>query len=83
MADVTADKNFYSYFENTADKIVTLTVASSPDGANTRTVKVVPVGNEGALRNRDWVEGNIRKVSEATNGQVAYVYVPNTGASRT
>jgi tricorn protease len=78
-ADVTADKNFYSYFENTAEKIVTLTVASSADGANSRTVKVVPVCNEVALRNRDWVEGNMRKVTEATNGQVAYVYVPNTG----
>jgi tricorn protease len=80
-ADVTADKNFFSYFENTAEKIVTLTVASSPDGANTRTVKVVPVASEVALRNRDWVEGNMRKVSEATNGQVAYVYVPNTAAA--
>lgn len=79
-ADVTADKNFYSYFENTAEKIVTLTVGSSAEGANTRTVKVVPVANEGALRNRDWVEGNMRKVSEATKGQVAYVYVPNTGS---
>jgi len=28
--------------------------------------------------NRDWVEGNLRKVTEATKGQVAYVYVPNT-----
>ncbi|RYY65320.1 MAG: peptidase S41, partial [Chitinophagaceae bacterium] len=79
-ADVTADRNFYSYFENTADKIVTLTVASSAEGANTRTVKVVPVASETALRNRDWVEGNMRKVHEATNGQVAYVYVPNTAA---
>jgi len=77
-ADVTADKNFYSYFENTAEKIVTLTVASSAEGANSRTVKVVPVASEVALRNRDWVEGNMRKVNEATNGQVAYVYVPNT-----
>jgi tricorn protease len=77
--DVTADKNFYSYFENTADKILTLTVASSADGNNKRNVKVVPVASEGALRNRDWVEGNMRKVAEATNGQVAYVYVPNTG----
>ncbi|HSB94003.1 MAG TPA: PDZ domain-containing protein, partial [Flavitalea sp.] len=76
--DVTADKNFYSYFENTADKITTLTVSATPDGKNKRTVKVVPVANEGGLRNRDWVEGNIRKVSAATNGQVAYVYVPNT-----
>jgi tricorn protease len=76
--EVTADKNFYSYFENTADKIVTLTVATSADGNNKRNVKVVPVASEVALRNRDWVEGNMRKVSEATNGQVAYVYVPNT-----
>ena len=79
-ADVTADKNFYSYFENTAEKIVGLTVASSPEGANSRTVKVLPVASEVALRNRDWVEGNMRKVNEATNGQVAYVYVPNTGS---
>ena len=77
-ANVTADKNFYSYFENTADKIVTLTIASSADGKNKRNVKVVPVASELALRNRDWVEGNMRKVDEATNGQVAYVYVPNT-----
>lgn len=80
-ADVTAEKNFYSYFENTAEKIVTLTVASSPDGSNTRTVKVVPIASEVALRNREWVEGNMRKVSEATNGRVAYVYVPNTAAA--
>jgi tricorn protease len=78
-ADVTADKNFYSYFENTAEKIVTLTVASDANGTNTRVVKVVPLANEVAIRNRDWVEGNMRKVHEATNGQVAYVYVPNTG----
>lgn len=77
-ASVTADKNFYSYFENTAEKIVTLRVASSADGANARTIKVVPIANESGLRNRDWVEGNMRKVHEATNGQVAYVYVPNT-----
>lgn len=79
-ADVTADKNFYSYFENTAEKIITMTVSSSSEGANKRIVKVVPVASEVALRNRDWVEGNMRKVSEATKGQVAYVYVPNTGA---
>ena len=41
-------------------------------------MQVVPVANEAALRNRDWVEGNLKKVDEATNGRVAYVYVPNT-----
>ena len=76
--DVTADKNFYSYFENTAEKITSLTVSSTADGKNKRVVKVLPLANEGALRNRDWVEGNMRKVDQVTNGQVAYVYVPNT-----
>src|SRR5207237_35616 len=49
-----------------------------------RVVKVVPIEDEAPLRNRDWVEGNLRKVTEATNGRVAYVYVPNTaGAGHT
>lgn len=79
--ELTADRNFYSYFENTAGKIVTLTTASNISGTDKRTVKVVPVASELSLRNRDWVEGNLKKVEEATNGQVAYVYVPNTAAA--
>lgn len=76
--NVTTENNFYSFFENTSGKIVTLTVSAAADGSNPRTVKVTPVASESALRNRDWVEGNMKKVHEATNGQVAYVYVPNT-----
>ena len=79
--DLTADKNIYSYFENTDGKITELTINSKPEYAGSRTVKVVPVGNEASLRNRDWVEGNLKKVTEATNGQVAYVYVPNTSTA--
>lgn len=75
---VTAENNFFNFFENTAGKWVELRVSETADGANARTVKVVPITSEAALRNRDWVEGNMRKVHEATNGQVAYVYVPNT-----
>jgi len=70
--------NPYSLFENTAGKIIEITVGPNPDGTGSRTVSVVPVRSESALRNRDWVEGNLKKVNEATNGRVAYVYVPNT-----
>ncbi len=70
--------NLYSLFENTAGKIIEITVGPNPDGIGSRTVSVVPVRNESALRNRDWVEGNLKKVDETTNGRVAYVYVPNT-----
>jgi tricorn protease len=76
--ELRANENLYKPFENSAGKIVELTVGPEPDGSGSREIKVVPVGDEGALRNRDWVEGNLKKVDEATGGQVAYVYVPNT-----
>ena len=73
-----SDKNIFQLFENTADKITKLTVAKNANGKDSRTVEVTPIASEYALRNRDWVESNIKKVNEATDGQVAYVYVPNT-----
>jgi tricorn protease len=76
--DLLAPEDLYSRFERTAGRIVEITVGPSADGKGSRTVKVVPIESETALRNRDWVEGNLRKVTEATNGRVAYVYVPNT-----
>ncbi len=76
--ELTSSTNLFSLFENTVGKIIEITVGPNPNMTGSRTVKVVPIENEYALRNRDWVEGNIRKVDQATNGQVAYVYVPNT-----
>lgn len=71
--------NLYARFERTAGKIVELTVGPNADGSGSRVVKVVPIDDEAALRNRAWVERNLRYVTEKTNGRVAYVYVPNTG----
>ena len=79
--ELTGDLNLYQPFENTSGKIVELTVGPNPDGSGSREIRVVPVSNEFALRNRDWVEGNLKKVTEATDGQVAYVYVPNTAGA--
>jgi tricorn protease len=82
--DLRVPTNIYSLFENTSGKIVELTLGPNADGAGSRTVQVVPIANEATLRNRDWVEGNLRKVDKATGGRVAYVYVPNTtGAGHT
>ncbi len=79
--DLTTDVNLYEPFENTSGKIVELTVGPNPDGSESREIQVEPIGSEYALRNRDWVEGNLKKVHEATDGQVAYVYVPNTAGA--
>jgi len=78
--DLVPPDNLYSRFENTAEKIVEVTVGPDPSMEGARTVDVVPISTEYALRNRDWVEGNIKKVDEATGGRVAYVYVPNTAS---
>ncbi|MGO8793512.1 MAG: PDZ domain-containing protein [Candidatus Sulfotelmatobacter sp.] len=71
--------NIYSFFEETAGKQVVLKIGPNPDGKDAREVTVVPVESEENLRHLAWIEGNRRKVDEATGGKVAYVYVPNTG----
>jgi len=76
--DLGAGTNLFGRFEGTAGRQVELTVGPNADGSGSRVVKVVPVESETALRNRDWVEGNIARVTAATEGRVAYVYVPNT-----
>jgi len=79
--DVSSSDNLYMFFENTANKITSITVGPNAGYKDSREVNVVPLSSEYALRNRDWVEGNLKKVDEATDGQVAYVYVPNTAGA--
>ena len=76
--DVRATDNVYSFFEATSGKSVLLRVGSNPDESGAREVTVVPVASEARLRNLAWIEGNRRKVDEATGGKVAYVYMPDT-----
>jgi tricorn protease len=76
--DLRPPDDLHARFERTAGRIVEITVGPNAQGTGARTVKLVPIENEQPLRNRDWVEANLRKVTEATQGRVAYVYVPNT-----
>ncbi len=76
---LTADMNMYSLFEATANRQTVLRVNSRPSTEGSRLVTVVPVANEAGLRQRAWVEGNVRKVDELSGGKLAYVWVPNTG----
>jgi tricorn protease len=68
----------YSLMENTTDKQVVIKVAKDASGKDAKEYTVVPVGNESWLRYNDWVEGNRKKVSDATGGKVGYIHVPNT-----
>lgn len=76
---VATTDNLYKYFEATANRQIKIRVNSKPVMEGSRLVTVVPVDNENQLRMMDWVEGNRRKVDELSKGQLAYIYVPNTG----
>jgi tricorn protease len=77
--NLTAADEVYGFFEGTANKQVRIRVGPNPDGSGSREVTVVPVPNETALRNRNWIEDNRRKVDQLSGGRLAYVYVPDTG----
>lgn len=78
---IDASKNIYKLLENTVNRQTTLTINSTPsfDGGWDVIVKPISFGSEISLRQVDWVEKNRKKVDELSNGQIAYVYMPNTG----
>jgi tricorn protease len=76
--NLTSNDNIHSFFQNTANKQVVIRVGPNPDGSGSREVTVVPVGNEGGLRNLAWIEGNRRKVDQMSGGKLAYVWLPDT-----
>lgn len=69
----------WAAFQGTEDKPVFLTVNDKPtlDGATDVLVKTLK--SEARLRYLDWVETNRRRVDDASDGRIAYVYVPDTG----
>jgi len=79
--DLTSADEIYSFFQETAGKQVVLKVGPNPDGSAAREVTVVPVDNETALRNLDWIEANRRKVDKLSGGKLACVYLPNTAGA--
>jgi tricorn protease len=76
--ELKAPDNIYRLLDGTANRQTVLTVNSKPVLEGARQVTVVPVASEQALRTRAWVESNRRLVEKLSNGQLAYVYIPNT-----
>lgn len=71
--------DIYRTLVGKAGKIVELVVNSKPELAGSKKVLVTPIDNESSLYYFDWVQDNIRKVSEATNGEVGYIHIPDMG----
>ena len=77
--ELKAPDNIYRLLDGTANRQTVLAVNIKPVLEGSRQVTVIPVANEQTLRTRAWVEGNRRLVDRLSNGQLAYVHLPNTG----
>ena len=70
-------KNINELLVHTAGKPVVLSVSAKPAAEGARRVVVTPTADEADLYYYAWVQGNIKKVSDATDGKVGYIHVPD------
>lgn len=71
--------NLYEALVNTVGKQVKLKLNSTASETGSREVTVVPIADEASLYYLNWVQDNIKKVTEATNGKVGYLHIPDMG----
>lgn len=77
--EIKAPDNIFRLLDGTANRQTSITLNSNPSLEGGRQVTVIPVASEQGLRTRAWIESNRRTVDRLSDGQLAYVYVPNTG----
>ncbi len=75
---VRAPENVHAAFVGTVGKLTSIKVGASANDPKPRTYTVTPVAGESMLRYVAWVSANREKVTEATDGRIAYIHVPNT-----
>jgi len=78
--ELTGRDNPYRLLQHKTDP-VTLTVNGKPSTKGARDVTYRPVFDEASLLYLDWVKGNLRRVDRATGGRVAYLHIPDMGAT--
>lgn len=76
---IDTSKDPWAAFEGLAGETVALTVNGQPGLDGAREVLVETMEDETRLRHLEWIESNRRRVEEATDGRVGYVYVRSTG----
>ena len=76
---ITTETEPYVAFQGLANKTVELTYNTTASFSGSKTAVVKTIDDEYRLRNLEWIEGMRKRVEEATNGDVGYIYVPSTG----
>jgi tricorn protease len=76
---LTTDMEPHTAFVGLGGKTVELTYNSSPSMTGAKTAIVQTLTDEYRLRHLAWIEKNRKRVEEASNGEIGYIYVPSTG----
>ena len=78
--EVNGSTDLFRLLDFTVGKQVSLKIGKDGDLSRAEDVVVTPISfeDEMALRRQDWVESNRKKVDELSEGEIAYVYMPNT-----
>ncbi len=77
--DIDVNKDPWTPFEGLADKTVELTINDKPSMDGAWNIIVKTMSDETRLRNLEWIESKRKRVEEATDGKIGYIYVPSTG----
>lgn len=76
---LTTDQEPYAAFQGLAGKTVELTYNTTPSWTGAKTAIVQTMSDESRLRHLAWIEENRKRVSDASNGEIGYIYVRSTG----
>ncbi len=78
-AQVTTSDNVYDFLQNKANAVVTVTYNEQPSAEGAKRHRVRTIGNEWAIRYREWVESNRARVEKASAGLIGYLHIPDMG----
>lgn len=70
--------DIYESLIGKAGRNVEITINTKPEAGGKKSL-IVPLKDESKLYYYSWVQNNVRKVSEATNGEVGYIHIPDMG----
>lgn len=77
--EVKAGDNVLAHLVDKADAVVTLTTAAQPKAQGAVTTRVRTLASENPLRYRAWVDANLAHVTEAGQGRIGYLHMPDMG----
>lgn len=72
-------KDMYSLLVGKAEIPTEISLNAKPQLSGARKVVVSPLANEYPLIHYNWVQDNIKKVDQASNGRIGYIYIPDMG----